>query len=83
MKKQKAGVVIHYYDKIQVAVIKLAAKLKIDDKIKIVNRGNEFEQVVESLQINHQNVDEATKGSEVALKVVQPVKKGAELYILN
>lgn len=75
-KEKELGKVVHYFDKIQVAVVALNGTLKVGDKIKICRGENEFEQIVESMQIDHQNVSSAIKGQEVAIKVVQPAKAG-------
>lgn len=72
--------VIHYYDNISVAILKvLKDSINIGDKIKI-GKDNGFEQVVESMQIDHKNIKRAKKGDEFGLKVVQPVEKGTKIY---
>jgi len=77
----KVGYVGHYFDKISVAVVKLTADLKVGDKIKFVHDGEDmFEQKVDSLQVDHKNVDVAKKNSEVGLKTVREVKEGFEVY---
>ena len=40
----------------------------------------EFEQKVESMQIEHEQVEKAKKGDEIAIKVDQPTKPGAKVY---
>lgn len=74
------GKVIHYYDKIGVAVVKLNGTLKVGDKIKLVRGENEFTQEVTSMQIEHENIESAKKGDEVGLKVDQATKDSAEVY---
>ena len=76
----KVGVISHYFDKIGVAFIDLLAGLKAGDLIKISDHGNEFEQEVTSMQMEHENIKTAKKGQNVGLKVDQPVKKGAEVF---
>lgn len=80
MADQKVGVVTHYYDKIGVAIIDLIASLAVGDKIKIVKDDQEFEQTVESMQIEHKQVDTAKKGDSIGFKVNQEVKEKAEVY---
>lgn len=80
---QKIGTVIHFYDKISVAVILLTDKLKIKDKIKFVRGGEDlFEDTVESMQIEHNQVQEAGVGDEAAVIVSQKVREGAEVFKL-
>lgn len=74
------GKVIHYYDKVGVAVLKLEKELKIGDKIKLAKGENGFEQTVESMQVEHKDTAEGKPGDEVAIKVDQKAKKGTLVY---
>lgn len=78
--KDLLGKVIHYYDKIGVAVIKLNKDLKIGDKIKLVHKDDTFEQTVESMQLEHIAISEGKEGLEVAIKVNQAAKDGTLVY---
>jgi len=80
MADKKVGKVSHYYDKISVAVLDLTAGLKKGDKIKIVKDDEEFEQEVQSMQVDHKEVSSAKKGDSVGLKVDKEVKRKAEVY---
>lgn len=80
--KDLVGKVIHYYDKIGVAVIVLKKALKVGDKIKFVHGDNSFEQVVESMQLEHAQVTESKKGQEVAVKVDSEAKTGVLIYFV-
>ena len=70
------GKVIHFFDKISVAVVALSAPLKQGDKIRIEGHGQSFTQVVASMQIEHEKIAAAKKGQEVGMKVSKPVKEG-------
>jgi len=75
------GVVTHYFDHIGVAVVKLEkGTLSAGDKIKVETKGGTFEQQVESMQIEHQQIDKAKAGDEFGLKVEQPVEKGDKVF---
>jgi putative protease len=77
----KIGKVSHYYDKIGVAIVELDATLSVGDKIKFVRGGEDmFEETVESIQIEHEKVESATKGQVIGLKTEKMVKPGAEVY---
>lgn len=77
----KVGQVLHYYDKIGVAVVELSDTMNVGDKIKFVRGGEDlFDQTVGSMQIEHEELDSAKAGQIVGLKVEQPVKEGAEVY---
>ena len=70
----RIGEVTHYFDKISVAVLSLTGTLRVGDTVHILGRSTDFQQVVTSLQIEHQPVNEAAPGQDVALKVGQRVR---------
>jgi len=76
------GKVTHYFGKIGVAVIKLEDTLKVGDTIRIVGGQTDFTQTVESMEIEHQKVNEAKAGQSVGLKVAQKVREGYKVYKL-
>jgi len=77
----KVGKVAHYYDKLSVAIIDLDGTLSVGDNIKFVRGGEDlFEQKVESIQIEHDKKDSASKGDVVGLKTNEAVKEGTEVY---
>ncbi len=80
MDDRQTAKVIHFYDKISVAVLKLNQELKLGDQIKFVRENQEFTQTVTSMQLDHKSVGKAEKDSEVAIKVDQAVKKGTKVY---
>jgi len=80
-KKDLVGKVIHYYDKIGVAIVRLGKALKAGDKVKFVKGDNVFEQIVSSMQIEHIQLPEGKKGQEVGIKVDQPTKEGTLVYL--
>lgn len=77
----KVGVVTHYFDKIGVAIIDLDGTLSTGDKIKFSKDGETlFEQTVDSIQVEHEKKDTATKGDVIGLKSKEPVKQGTEVF---
>ena len=79
MADTKIGQITHFFDKISVAVIELLADLSVGDKIKITG-SNEFEQTVSSMQVEHDQIEKASKGDTVGLKLDSPAKSGDEIY---
>ena len=77
----KVGEVVHYFDKINVAIIELEDDLEIGDHIGFV-RGDEllFEQEVTSMQIEHQNIPAGEAGDSVGVQTNETVKVGSEVY---
>ena len=75
------GKVIHYFDKIGVAVVRLSkGKLAVGDTVHFLHGERDFEQTVESLQVEREQVKSIKKGEEVGMKVDQPVKPGDAVY---
>lgn len=77
------GKVIHYFDKIGVAVIKLKGSLKKGEMIRIQGgETTDFTQKVNSMEIEHKKISQAKKGEEVGLKVKEKVREGYKVYKL-
>ncbi|OGD56909.1 translation elongation factor-like protein [Candidatus Berkelbacteria bacterium RBG_13_40_8] len=74
------GKITHYYSKIGVGIIDLKNGLKVGDKIKIKGHSTDIEQGVDSMQIEHKEVETAKKGDVVGLKVNDKVREGDEVY---
>ncbi len=84
MEEKLIGKITHYFTNIGVGVVELAKdKLKVGDKIHIKGATTDFEQAVESMQIEHENVEVAKKGQAAGLKVEQQVREGDEVYLIQ
>ena len=71
------GKVTHYYDKIGVAIVELTGKINVGDKIKIEGGKNEFDQTVESMEIDKKPVSSAGSGDIIGIKVKGKTGEGA------
>lgn len=77
-KKEKIiGKVTHYYDRIGVAVVELAASLKVGDTVCFRRDGQEVFQEIGSIQLEHEPVAAAKKGQAIGVHVSVPVHEGA------
>ncbi len=76
------GKVSHFFSKIGVAVIDLTEELTVGDHISIEGRGKAVEQVVQSMQIEHDTVTVAGPPNAIGLKVKEPVKEGDAVFKL-
>ena len=74
------GEVTHYFGNIGVAVMKLKDKIKAGEEIRIEGGETDFNQAVESMEVDHKKVKEAKKGDEVGMKVDQKVREGYRVY---
>jgi putative protease len=77
--KKLVGKVTHYYGKIGVAVVELEDELKVGDKISIEGKKTNIQQIVESMEIEHQKVQSASKTS-IGLKTIDKVREGDLVY---
>lgn len=81
--QQLVGEVTHYFGNIGVAVIQMLDTLKVGDTVRIVGgMDTDFEQVIESMEIEHEKVEEAKKGDDIGMKVDQKVREGYKVYKL-
>lgn len=80
MAEEQVGKIIHYYDKIGVGVVRLEGILKVGDAIHVKGKASDFEQTVESMQLEHESVDSGNKGQEVAVKLNEKAHEGDIVY---
>lgn len=77
----KIGKIVHYFDKIGVAVLKVEkGSVKVGDEIIIGEEETGFVQKVTSMQLEHSQVDEAKMGNEVGLKIDKKTKEDTPVY---
>jgi len=74
------GHVTHSFSKISVAVLELSLPLAVGDRILIKGPSTDFEQTVESMQIDRKAIPRAEGGQSIGLKVVQPAKERDVVY---
>ena len=74
------GHITHFFSKISVAIVELTAALAVGDKILVKGPATDFEQVVGSMQIEHQSVQQAESGQSIGLKTVQHVREKDVVY---
>jgi len=77
--EKSIGKIVHFYTNIGVGIVELSDELKVGDKIHIKGHSTDFEQTVDSMQIEHENVQNAKAGDSVGLKTESVVKEGDEV----
>lgn len=80
-KEKKLGEVLHYFDKISVAAIKVKAPFKVGDVIHIKGHTTDFEQPVASIQIEHVAVQKVKKGDDIGIKVKELAREGDDVFL--
>lgn len=75
------GKITHYFSNINVAVIDLSGVLKEGDTVRITGGDNtDFNQKIDSMEVDHKKVETAKKGDSVGLKVSERVREGYKVY---
>jgi U32 family peptidase len=74
------GIVSNYFDHVGVAAVKLKTGLKKGDKIRVIGGNVDFEQTVDSMQIQHKVVLDAKKGEDIGIKLKEKVRKDYKIF---
>ena len=80
MPEQEIGTVKDYFAKIGVAGIDLTGTLRVGDTIHIKGHTTDLEEMVESMQIEHEQVEEAKPGDAIGIKVPDRCRDGDTVY---
>jgi U32 family peptidase len=74
------GFIRHFFSKINVAIIELSLPLSVGDHILVKGPLTDFDQKVESMQIDHKEIHRAEGGQSVGLKLGQLAKEKDVVY---
>jgi len=77
---KEVGRVSHFFTKINVAVVELTSTLSVGDRILIKGPTTNFEQTIDSMQIEHENVTVAKAGQSIGMKVDERVRENDTVY---
>jgi hypothetical protein len=77
---QEIGTIIHFFSKISVAIIELTKPLSVGDQILIKGPSTDFEMTVNSMQVEHQSIQQAEAGQSIGLKLTQQAKERDVVY---
>lgn len=69
------GRVNHYFGHLSVAAVTLTQPLALGDRIHIRGHTSDWEQTVDSMQVDHQAVASAAPGDDVAISVAGHVRE--------
>ena len=67
------GRVTHFFNHLNVAVLKLNDRLEIGERIHFLGHSTDFIEKVTSMEVNHHAVSAVEPGADVAVKVIEPV----------
>jgi len=83
-RKAYVGVVTNYYARPGVAEVRIQdSAISLGDSVLFLGPTTGIvEQVLESMQVDHGAVDQASKGMDVAIKTPEPVRRNDKLYVV-
>ena len=81
MPEEQVGRVTHYFGKVSVAGIDVTAgEINVGDTIHITGHTTDFNQTIDSMQIDNQDVERAAKGDSIGIKVPDRVRPHDIVY---
>jgi len=80
VKEIKIGKVSKYFAHPEVAAIELEETVKVGDTIHIKGHTTDFEQEIQSMQIQNESVKEAKSGDSIGVKVKERVRPNDLVY---
>ena len=84
MEEIAIGTIEKYFGKIGVAAIKITSgELKVGDKIHVKGHSTDFEQTVESMQVEHLTVETAGPGTDVGIRVKEKVHEKDTVFVVK
>lgn len=84
MTETKIGTVTHYYNHLHVAgVIITDGELHTGDRIHIKGHTSDFEQDVESMEMDHGHIDLARPGDDVGIRVIDHAREHDTVYLVS
>lgn len=81
MENIKIGIVIKFFSKPSVAAMEITdGTLNVGDRIRIHGATTDFEQSVDSMQVENTTITEAKKGDRIGIKVTDKVREHDIVY---
>ncbi len=76
MPEQLVGTVVHYFKGPSVAIVRLAeGELAVGDQVRFHGHTTDFTEQIASMELNHQKVERARAGEEVAIQVTDRARQ--------
>ncbi len=84
MEEVAIGTIEKYFGKIGVAAIRITSgEMAVGDKIHIKGHATDFEQSVDSMQVEHESVQKAGPGTDVGIKVKEKVHEKDTVFVVK
>jgi hypothetical protein len=78
--EQEVGVITHFWSKLGVAGVHLEAPVAVGDHIHVKGHSDDFEQVLDSIEIDHSKVGHADPGADVGIRVTAHAHEHDRVY---
>ena len=84
MNETKIGTIIHYFNDLHVAAVEIAdGELHIGDTIHIKGHTSDFIQKVASMELEHESVDVAKPGDDIAIAMDEYTREHDSVYLVQ
>ena len=84
MTETRIGKVTHYFNHLHVASVAITDnKLQKGDTIHVKGHTSDFEQEVESMEIDHESVDVVKPGDQIGLTVIEHAREHDTIYVVT
>ena len=81
MAEKKIGEVVKFFAKPSVAAIKITSgELNIGDTVRYTGHTTDFEEKLDSMEINNEQIEKAVEGDYIGVKVSDRVRPGDEMF---
>ncbi|NQU02928.1 MAG: translation elongation factor-like protein [Syntrophaceae bacterium] len=81
MGEEKIGEVVKFFAKPSVAAVKITeGELTVGDTVKFLGHTTDFDDTIESMEVNNEKIDTAVVGDYIGIKVPERVRPGDEMY---
>lgn len=81
--ERKVGEITHYFTNIDVAAIMLEDELNVGDTVRIKGHTTDFEQKIDSMEVDRDPIETGKPGQEIAIKVKNRVRKHDEVFLVE
>ncbi|MDD4830615.1 MAG: hypothetical protein WCX23_00935 [Candidatus Paceibacterota bacterium] len=78
---KQIGKILHYFDKISVAVVELDGGLCVGDMIRVIGgQETDFKQAIKSMELDHKKIKKAKKGQAIGVGLKGKAREGYKVY---
>lgn len=84
MEEKAVGKISNFFSKISVAAVDITeGELKVGDTVHIKGATTDFQQTVDSMQMDNAPIEKAVPGNSVGIKVTDATRRGDVVYVVT